>query len=332
MSYDIWGGETKFFLVASEACLRAKSDRIKNLVVSLSSVLSDEKAATHTIISSILESVRSLQTGKADRRIKRLTDQLRDLQKHLDLLVEMSCRDYLSKIKNELEQLEAGLQDGRVATILSSLVSSHNSSLSGFCELLLDSVIKATQARRGFILFYLPESTEAEIIAGRNFEAGSLLMEESGLSRTILHDALRRGESLLIKDASNDPTYMKALSVAAFELNSVLVVPLRRVDRTIGAIYLDNSSLASAFDEKDRDLLESVSRFVAYFLHQARLIPVAFQSERRVYLNGHRASTEILGRDPKILEIVATINRIADSPAAVLMGVNARLRGDFRLR
>jgi two-component system nitrogen regulation response regulator GlnG len=51
----------------------------------------------------------------------------------------------------------------------------------------------------------------------------------------------------------------------------------------------------------------------------ARLLPVTVSHDDRVFLDGKQASREIVGRDPKILEVLALIERVADSQATVLI-------------
>ncbi len=114
------------------------------------------------------------------------------------------------------------------------------------------------------MLLYMPESTEAEVAAARNFQSDNLSLEEYALSRTLLHEVLERGESLLVRDASQHPEYSKSMSVIAYELKSVLVTPILQNGRTIGAIYLDNKSLPAVFDEDDRAVVECVSRFTSF--------------------------------------------------------------------
>jgi transcriptional regulator with GAF, ATPase, and Fis domain len=103
------------------------------------------------------------------------------------------------------------------------------------------------------------------------------------------------------------------------ELKSVLAAPLTRAHQTVGALYLDNSGLSNAFDQGDLRFLESVSRFVTFYLHHARVLPALLKPHSRVFLDGSKAFDEIVGNDPQLTEVMETVRRIADSPDSVLI-------------
>ncbi|MGH7453901.1 MAG: sigma 54-interacting transcriptional regulator, partial [bacterium] len=296
-------------------------DRLESLVETFAALLVQERRTYQELVTSLIESVKIIQGDTADRRLQRITAQLKKLQERLDLLNEMAQRDFLAKIKHETADLKPGLADGRLATVLAALVEicHAGAGLNRFCECLLDSVIAAAGAERGFVLFYHPESTEADVIAARNFQTTNLSLEEYDFSRTILRETFQRGEPLLLEDASHHPAFSKEISVRKFQLKSILVMPLQQEGRTIGALYLENNTLPCAFDEADKSLLESVARFTVFYLHHSRLLPVLFEQERRIFLDANKASKEIIGQDPKILALQETISRIAGSPATVLI-------------
>ena len=299
--------------------MKARADRIKNLSEAFASLLDRESRSNSEIVSSLLESLSTLQGDTGDRRLQLMVGQLKRLKAGFDLLAEMGRRDFLAKIRRDAEELAAGLADGRTAAIMTALIEIHAPSLNLFCESLLDRLIEATGAERGFVLFYLPESTEADVIAARNFQTTNLSLEEYDFSRTLLREVLRRDTPLLLEDVSSDPVFSIEASVVKFQLKSVLAAPLKQGDRTVGAIYVENNARPCAFANDDPGLIESLSRFAVFYLSHARLLPVAFEPHNRIFLDASRASKEIVGRDPKILSLLDVVNRIADSPATVLV-------------
>jgi Nif-specific regulatory protein len=298
---------------------RADANRIKSLVKTLAELIEHERRAYQALISSLLDSVKTIQGDTADRRLYLLTTQVKVLGERIDLLSEMARRDFLTKIEREAGGLTRELSDSRAAGVLMSAFRSKTTSLSLFCETLLDSLIEATGAERGFVLFYLPESTEAEVVAARNFQTRNLSLEEYDFSRTLLTEVLQRGRPLFLEDASHDPTYSFEASVIKFELKSIVAAPLKRDDRTIGALYLENNSHPCAFGEPDAQLLEAVAEFIVFYLQHARLLPVALERDSRVFFDDTKAFKEIIGRDPKIVRLLEAIKRLADSPATVLI-------------
>jgi GAF domain-containing protein len=182
----------------------------------------------------------------------------------------MAHQDLFATLQTEANAVSQTWADGRIATVLTAMLEAQPLSLNKFGEILLDRLTEVTGARRSFLLLYSPESTAAEVISARQFATRNLSLEEYGFSRTLLRNALWKGESLLFQDVSQDTRYSNEMSVRNFELKSVLVVPLQQGSRTIGAIYLDNNTLGGAFSESDVALVEAVARFAC----STSIIPV----------------------------------------------------------
>ena len=299
--------------------MKANVNRIKNLVETLAALLEREQRVYQVSTSTLLDSVKTIQGETADRRLQNLTAQLKTMGERVDLLTDMARRDFLTKIEREADALAQDAIDSRAARVLMRLVRNKTASLNAFCETLLDALIEATTAERGFVLFFLPESTEADVIAARNFQTTNLALEEYDFSRTLLREVLQDLRPVLIEDASQDPSYSREASVIKFELKSIIAAPLSWESRAIGALYLENKSLPCAFGESDPQLLESIGEFMVFYLAHAGLLPLTLERENRVFFDESRASREIIGRDPKTIALTEMINRLADSPATVLI-------------
>lgn len=299
--------------------MKAGADRIKSLSETFSSLLEQEKQACGELIASLIEYVRAIQDGTADRRLQQLNSQLKTLRQRFDVLAAIGQNDFLARIGNEAEGLRVGISAARLSAVLTPIIQGQAHSPHLLCELLLDGLIQATNAERGFILFYLPESTEADVVAARNFQTRNLSLNEYDFSRTLLREVFRTGTPLLLEDASDDPAYSKEASVMEFQMKSVLVVPLRHRERTAGALYLENNTLPRAFDRDDQQLVETAAQFAVFYLQHARLLPATLSRDNRVFLDANKASRELVGEHPKLLEMLELVSRIADSPATVLI-------------
>jgi Nif-specific regulatory protein len=299
--------------------MKPNADRIKSLVETFSALLDQERHANHALVASLVELVKVIQGGTGDKRLQRLAGQLKELDGRLDLFANLARTDHLAKIEHEADDRQRGLTDGRVATVIRALLDVRPPSLDRFCASLLDRVIEVTGAERGFILFYQSESTEADIIAARDFQTTNLSLGEYGYSRTLLREVLQRNKPLLLEDASRDSAFSSVESVRKYELKSVLAIPLQQESKTVGAIYLENNKVPGAFDASDLHVIESVALFATFYLQHARLLPVVFDRKSQVVLDADKAATELVGKDPKMLEVKGLIARIADSPATVLI-------------
>ncbi|MEW6128688.1 MAG: sigma-54-dependent Fis family transcriptional regulator [Acidobacteriota bacterium] len=292
---------------------------IKNLADNFARLLETEHRLGDLQIQELLESIKLIQGDTADRRFQQIINQLRALQNRLKALAEIGRDDYLKKLMQASDDLSLGLADRRIAKILETLFEPRAVSLNAFCAQLLDALIDATQAERGFLLFYVPESTEADIIAARNYSTMNLSVGEYHFSRTLLREIFQCQSSLLIDDASQDRHYSAEASIIRFGIKSVVAAPLKHLTRTVGAIYLENNSRPCAFDEQDLQVLESVTRLALFYLEQCRLLPEAFHRKSSVFLDASKASREIIGADPAMLTLLEIIERIADSRASVLI-------------
>ncbi|MEW6731957.1 MAG: sigma-54-dependent Fis family transcriptional regulator [Acidobacteriota bacterium] len=299
--------------------MRNSINRIKMLIDLYSTMLEKERRDSQEIILSILESLRILQGDTADRRLQQLTSQLRKLHDQINKFVEISQRDFISKIEFENAELMQVITNIRVAALLTSLMEARPSSLNSFCQPFLDGLIKAVNAERGFILFYAPASTEADIIAARNFQTKNLSLEEYDFSRTLLKEVLQHGKLFLLEDASNDPVFSMVTSVRDFGIKSVLAAPLKQHGKIIGALYLENNKLAYVFNNEDLKFLETMASFAVFYLDNTHLLPPIIDSIYKTMLDNNKAPIDIIGNDVKIVALRKLIERIADLPATVLI-------------
>src|SRR5437588_3123851 len=308
-------------MVAKQQQQRERSDvrRISGLVKTLEELIENERRTSRVLLLELLDSVNAIKGETGDRRLIGLSTRLKALAARIDLLCEIACNDFLTKIARETELLEEDLGDARVARIVTRALRTTITNPCLFCETVLDLLIEVTGAERGFVLFYLPEYTEAEVVAARNFQTRNLSLEEYDFSRSLLREVLRSGVTVFLEDASNDPTYSLEASVIKFELKSIVAAPLKQDGRTVGALYLENNSHPCMFDERDPHLLQTVAEFMVFYLQHAHLLPITFGRDSRVFLDDSKAFKEIVGRDPKIISLLETINRLADSPATVLI-------------
>src|ERR1041384_533404 len=192
--------------------MKAKADRIKNLSEAFAAALQQQQRASRQVISSLIESVRLLQADTADRRLQLISVQLNRLKDQIGLMTDAGERDFLSIIAREADELGRLLGDGRAANVILALLQDQSTSANQFCELLLDLLIQATGAERGFILFYIPESTEADVIAARNFQTRNLSLEEYNFSRTLLREVLEKRLAVL-QDLSEQRAAITSASV-----------------------------------------------------------------------------------------------------------------------
>jgi GAF domain-containing protein len=140
----------------------------------------------------------------------------------------------------------------------------------------MDNIIKLTEAERGFLMLR-DDSGQMSTRIARNWEQESLNESEYAVSRTVMQRVIETGEAILTTNAQEDPRFGGQESIIAFNLRSILCVPLKVKNDLIGVIYTDNRIRSGIFTETERDLLGAFANQAAIAIDNARL----FASLRR---------------------------------------------------
>jgi transcriptional regulator with GAF, ATPase, and Fis domain len=134
----------------------------------------------------------------------------------------------------------------------------------------MDTAIELSDADRGFLLLR-DESGTLQISVARHIDQATLA-GEPGLSRSIAERVVQDGEFIVTTNAGEDLRFGASESVAAFQLRSVLCVPLRVKSRIVGALYLDHRFRMGAFDGQATVLLAERADIAAVAIENARLL------------------------------------------------------------
>lgn len=137
-------------------------------------------------------------------------------------------------------------------------------------QIVMDTIVRLTGAERGFLMLR-DEQGEMGIRIARNWEQESIYKSEFAISRTVIQRVIESGEGILTTNAREDPRFDGQESIIAFNLRSILCVPLRVKTELIGVIYTDNRIRTGIFSESDRDLLLAFADQAAVAIENARL-------------------------------------------------------------
>jgi PAS domain S-box-containing protein len=143
-------------------------------------------------------------------------------------------------------------------------------------RIVMDTIIRLTGAERGFLMLREADG-EFGIRVARNWEQETLDNSEVSISRTIVNRVANEGEALLTTNAQEDPRFGGQESIVAYNLRSILCVPLKMKDKVTGVIYADNRVRTGLFSDTDRELLTAFGNQAAVAIENARL----FESVRR---------------------------------------------------
>ncbi len=144
---------------------------------------------------------------------------------------------------------------------------------------LMDEVIAATSAERGFVV--LREQDDSfDFRAARGIEQETIDDPDLEISRGVVQSVLDGGTGLLTSDAQQDERFMGRQSVMSLGLRSILCSPLQVKDKTIGAIYVDNRLHAGIFTQEDLEMLNAIASSAAIAIENARLYSESMEMGR----------------------------------------------------
>ena len=199
---------------------------------------------------------------------------------------------------------------------------------------LIDATLRLTRAERAYI-FLKNEEGKLALAAGRNHK-GEPLLDDTTLSHSILEEALNANSEFLVTDTSQSLDLAGRKSIVAFDLRTVICLPLRKpqvqatraeaaggsAGEAIGVLYVDSRFASRDISSVSHDILRAIATEAAQLIENARLV----QAEEA----GRRYQQE--------LSIAASIQQrlmfvsIPEVPFAQLRGRNLSCKeigGDF---
>ena len=157
---------------------------------------------------------------------------------------------------------------------LSETISS-SLNLDTVLEGVMDEVVKATQAERGFIVLTEPVTEAASLkqffYAQRGIDQLTIDAPEFLFSRSIVEQVIQRGQPLLTSDAQADSRLNLRQSIVMLGLRSILCVPLKTKEKILGVIYVDNRLIAGIFNQAELELVQTIANHAAVSIENARL-------------------------------------------------------------
>ncbi len=196
------------------------------------------------------------------------------LQKQTDISVEtinglVHLEDTLNRLGHKIETFE--IEHGNL-TALANIGQVVNSSLEldEVLRIVMDNIVRLTNAERGFLML---RDANGEMVTkvARNWEKESINASELTVSHTIVQRVIDSGAPIVTTNAQDDHRFQGQESIVAFNLRSILCVPLKIKNDVIGVIYNDNRIRTGIFSDTERDLLVAFSNQAAVAIENARL-------------------------------------------------------------
>ena len=158
---------------------------------------------------------------------------------------------------------------------------------------LIDTTLKLIRAERGYV-FLRDEEGQLRLAAGRNAK-GEALLDDKTISHSILDEAMKSNSEFLFTDTSQSLDLAVRQSIVAYDLRTVICLPLRRpqVQTTretnaggpsagdvVGALYLDSRFASRDISSVSHDILRAIATEAASLIENARLVQAEEASRR----------------------------------------------------
>jgi PAS domain S-box-containing protein len=218
-------------------------------------------------------------TDALDKQIVRMSELTRSIHETLNasaVPLPPSVQHGLAQLSSTLNTISRHVnqssEERNSLLALANISQVVNSSLDPdeVLRIVMDTIVRLTRAERGFLMLRNEQGDLVTTIA-RNWEQESLDPSEFEISKTIINRVVTEGQPVLTTNASEDPRFGGQESIIAFNLRSILCVPLKVKDVLTGVIYADNRVRTGLFTETERDLLNAFANQAAVAIENARL-------------------------------------------------------------
>ena len=159
---------------------------------------------------------------------------------------------------------------------------------------MLDVTLQLTRAERGYV-FLKDEEGKLRLAAGRNAKKEPLL-DDKTISHSILEESMRSNSEFLLTDTSQSLDLAGRQSIVAYDLRTVVCIPLRKMQvqatrdaqtpspsvaaEAMGVLYVDSRFASRDISGVGQDILHAIAIEAASLIENARLVQAEEESRR----------------------------------------------------
>ena len=232
-----------------------------------------------------------------------------------------SLRSQDSRYLGSTDLVTATASENRMARDLNALlkISTVINSIRGLEPLhrrLLELIVEVIPAERGAILTIGEGEKDYRSVSCWDRADGT--DQPLPVSRTIVDRVRKEGAALLSSRPLHGEMFQKARSLAQSQAESVLCAPLTILDKFVGCIYLETSSLAAPFDEDDLHLLTGIASIAAVASQNAYHLEW-LQGENRRLQEDISIKHNMVGESKAMSQVHRFIAKAAPTNSSVLI-------------
>lgn len=189
-------------------------------------------------------------------------------------------------------------------------------SLEEIQQKLLEAVLDDIPAQRAAIL--LVGDAGGEFISAFGWDKTPGTRTTIRVSRTVTGQVLREGVSVLSNDVVGGEQFVRAESLVASHVHSLLCVPLAIAERVFGVIYLDAADPETVFDEDHLQLLTAIAGVASLALENVRRLE-SLKDENLLLREDAGVAHNIIGESAQIRRVSELLARVAPHDSTVLV-------------
>jgi putative nucleotidyltransferase with HDIG domain len=158
---------------------------------------------------------------------------------------------------------------------------------------IMDSVMEVTDADRGYLIAAKKLNGVLMPLVSRNKE-GIPTVARNTFSRSIIAECYETGDSILRSDPTNHLDASE--SIVAQQIQSIICVPMRDEQGTVGVIYIDNVVGSNQFTKRDLKVLSAIGNQAGIAIRRAQLQ----QQVEKLFSDAIDVFVSVVeGRDPR---------------------------------
>ncbi|MHB8157440.1 MAG: sigma 54-interacting transcriptional regulator, partial [Desulfocucumaceae bacterium] len=181
----------------------------------------------------------------------------------------------------------------------------------------LDVTVRLLGAERGG-LFLMDENSKLFLAAKTDLDPDTQHDALEFSSNAVM--AAAAGETMVVSnDAQLDEALSSRLSVKRNAIRSLLCLPLRSREGTLGAIYLDSRLKPGIFNQAQRDFTKALAQILGAVIESHRLLEELRSKSREHQVAGSKALLGMIGNSAAVKKMIKRIKAAAPTDVTVLL-------------